>query len=1131
MLPGIRGHLIACVVLDTHASAAASRHAAEIERARRQMVRWRRRVRSMGPASGLRAMLEAGAAPLLAAFGVDRVADVVIDRHVASASIRVHGVHGVHEVHEVLGDRETCCVALVVPGWGERLDALWRTAVVEAGRRGAAWAVLFNGTDVRVIEASAAHSRRFLEIDLDVALEEERTFAALWTILRPASFAPAGNGGWLHGAARESERYAAGVCRSLRHGVLQASSDVVNALARLASGPVHHSFEQALTIVYRILFLLFAEARGLVPLWHPVYRESYSIEALREAAERHPPVPGLWDALRASCRLAHAGCRAGDLRVTAFNGRLFAPSGTPLAERSGLDDQAARRAVLALSTRPAPDRAGRERIAYHELGVEQLGAVYESLLDYEPKPEDAPAPVRTSRPASAKPITLVTGSDRRKATGTFYTPQPLAQYLVRQTLGALVRDRPPEAILALRVLDPAMGSGAFLVAACDFLARAYENALVAAGGCLPGDISPAEQRLIRRTVAERCLFGVDLNPMATQLARLSIWLASLAADRPLSFLDHHLTTGDSLLGTWLSCLRRAPASGPRRETAALPLFDEERAGAALQAALPVRFTLADTPNDTAEQVRRKERALAALNRPDSALSRWRRVADLWCAHWFSPAIPAAAFGALSDAILTGQGELPDHTTRSIVEHAEAASAERRFFHWELEFPEVFFDARGARLASPGFDAVLGNPPWDMIRADSGSADRRSRARSEEAGVLRFARDAGVYEASSTGHANRYQLFVERALALAKPGGRIGLVLPSGVASDHGSGPLRRLLFSRCRVETLVGFDNRLGVFPIHRSVRFVLLCGENGAPTARVACRLGETDPHALDAIDAFDAIDDQATAGQDHFPVRLAPALLERLSGPELAVPDLRTRADLAIVERAVALFRPLGADDGWGVRFGRELNATDDRDCFRTVDTRGLPVVEGKQIAPFAADLAGARWKVPRREAAARLGDRWRRPRLAYRDIASATNRVTLIAAVLPGDCVSTHTVFCLRTALPLEMQHFLCGLFNSLVVNYLARLRVTVHVTTAIVERLPIPREDQAGRAFHEIAAIARRLVKAADAGAAARLNAVVATLYQLSAQEFAHVLGTFPLVPQTDRDAAFGAFEALERANPA
>jgi type I restriction-modification system DNA methylase subunit len=213
--------------------------------------------------------------------------------------------------------------------------------------------------------------------------------------------------------------------------------------------------------------------------------------------------------LQAIARLAHAGCRAGDLRVTPFNGRLFAPSRTPLADRRDLDDEAARRAVLALSTRPAPDRAGRERIAYRDLGVEQLGAVYETLLDYEPRIEPEPrrsvqsdrdvspapvGPVEGARPPAARPlerprsrVSLVRGSSIRKATGSFYTPQPLADYLVRRTLGPLVRDAAPGDILRLRVVDPAMGSGAFLVAACRYLADAYETALLRTGGCAASD--------------------------------------------------------------------------------------------------------------------------------------------------------------------------------------------------------------------------------------------------------------------------------------------------------------------------------------------------------------------------------------------------------------------------------------------------------------------------------------------------------------------------------------------------------------------------------------------------------------------------------------------------------------------
>lgn len=1093
MLPGIAGHLLSSAFIDHQLPAILA--SGDAERVHRDLVAWRRSCAMLGPASTPRAILQS-AAPLFVALGFDPAEQIETCQAALAATLRS-------------GAR---VVALLVSPWGESRDPLWRLAVAQAAHRAAGWCLLFDGLHLRIVDTSRLYARRHLEFDLDLAIDDARTLAVLLRMAGASSLAgESGDLQAMHSVVAASDRHASGVCRSLRDGVLTASGEVLRALvAHQRKVAVPDSFEQALTIVYRILFLLFAEARALVPLWHPVYRESYSLEGLCEAAEQRDHALGMWDALRAIARLAHAGCRAGDLQVTAFNGRLFAPARTPLAERRDLDDEAARRAIVALSTRPAPDRAGRERIAYRDLGVEQLGAVYETLLDYEPRGERGN-------------VSLQSGSGVRKATGTFYTPQPIADYLVRRTLGPLVRDATPDRILQLRIVDPAMGSGAFLVAACRYLASAYEHALVEAGGCLASDIGDAERVAIRQTIAERCLYGVDLNPMAVQLARLSLWLATLAADRPLSFLDHRLQVGDSLLGAWLADLRHPPAA-KRRRTAdrSLPLFGDAAVSRALREALPLRFSLETIPNDTVQQVRAKERAFAELTDRHAALSRWKRIANLWCAAWFSDAAivaPASAFGALSDAALTGSSALPAATAKRYLDEADAIGEARRLFHWELEFPEVFFDRDGARFPDAGFDAVLGNPPWDMIRADSGAADARSRARGDMTPVIRFTRDAGIYSAQSDGHANRYQLFVERAIALTRRGGRLGLVLPSGLATDHGSAPLRRLLLSRCRVDAIVGMENHRGVFPIHRSVRFLLVTASPGAPTDQIACRLGVDDPADLESIGE--------NTSDAQFPVRVSPALLERISGPGLAIPNLRCAADLAIVERAAALFAPLGSADGWAVRFGRELNASDDRDAFRPAG-RGLPVVEGKHVEPFCVALESVRHSIGVADARRLLrGDRHANPRLAYRDVAGATNRLTLIAAVLPAGCVSTHTVFCLRTPLPSFGQHLLCGLFNSFIVNYLVRLRVTTHVTTGTVEQLPIPAAEAAPAACREIAALARLLARRPDAAALARLNALVAGLYQLSVAEFEYVLSTFPLIPVEQRQETLRVFESEKR----
>ncbi|MBZ5557313.1 MAG: N-6 DNA methylase [Acidobacteriia bacterium] len=1110
MLPGVDGHLLSSTLVERRVSLSVDTLVAE--RVRRELVGWRERCRALGPASSLRALLQHGAAPLAAALGFDPPAAVEAAGPALAATLLAGG-HA---------------VALLVAPWGEPLDPLWRLAVTQALSRASNWCLLFDGLHLRIVDAGRLYARRHAQFDLDLAIDHPRAFAALWCTARASSLtADAADAGSLHALVAASDRHASAVCRSLRDGVLTASGDVLQALvtgrpaARLP--PVGDSFEQALTIVYRMLFLLFAEARALVPLWHPVYRESYSLETLRDLAERSGRTPGLWDALRAMARLAHAGCHAGDLRVTPFNGRLFAPARTPLAERRDLDDEAARRAVLALSTRPAPDRVGRERIAYRELGVEQLGAVYETLLDYTPRIERASQARGRARTPLRTTVTLESGSGVRKATGTFYTPQPIADYLVRRTLGPLVRDATPDRIFQLRIVDPAMGSGAFLVAACRYLAGAYEEALVRAGGCHASDIDDAERVTIRRTIAERCLYGVDLNPMAVQLARLSLWLATLAVDRPLSFLDHRLQTGDSLLGAWLANLRHPPDTRKRARADAalpnLPLFGDDTIVEALRETLPMRFTLESTPNDTLAQVRAKERAFAALTAREAALSRWKRVAHLWCAAWFTAserAAPASAFGSLSDAILSGRSALPGHTADRLLDAANRAAEAFRFFHWELEFPEVFFDGDGRRLPRAGFDAVIGNPPWDMMRADAGAPAARASARETVAAMLRFTRDAGVYTAQSDGHANRYQLFVERAMALTRPGGRFGLVLPSGLATDHGSARLRRRLLARCDADALIGIDNHLGVFPIHRSMRFLLLTASAGSPTTRLACRTGVSDPSELESIG------EEPADASPWFPVRITPAWLERVSGPGLAIPAVRDATDLAIIERAASLFPPLGSEAGWSARFGRELNASDDAAAFRS-DRLGLPVIDGKHLEPFRVLLGSVRRSIGASEARRLLrADRHERPRLAYRDVASATNRLTFIAAVLPARSVSTHTAFCLRAPLPLRAQHFLCGLFNSFVVNYLVRLRVTTHVTAATVEQLPIPTAGAAPGAFAEIAALAHLLSRRPDPSALARLNARVAELYQLSVAEFEHVLETFPLIPSEERKLALSLF---------
>jgi hypothetical protein len=1083
------------------------------DRAKRTILRQRRdALRRLGPVCGPRQVHDLVTVPFAEALGYVEARAVPVGRDVLVTRCSSAG--------------EASPVLLTV-GWCGGLERAWRDALRAAAVADARFFVCFNGQDVRLLDARRAHARRHLQLDLDAALEDEDLFSLLWALLRPSAFHCTTGVPFVERVIDASDGNTAGVCRSLRDGVLEALGELVagfsaSSVRRGAPAPpsrLDGIHRQSLTIVYRLLFLLFAESRQLVPAWHSTYRHAYSMESARTLAERVEPAVGLWEMLQAASRLSHSGCRAGSLRVTPFNGRLFSPTETPLGEHGRLDDESARRAVLALST--APRRGGRARIVYRDLDVEQLGAVYESVLDYSPQLD-----ARTAR------TVLVPGNGLRKATGTFYTPRPLTTYLVRRTLAPLVSHASPEQVLAVRVVDPAMGSGAFLVAACRYLASAYEAALVEHGRCLASDVGEDDRAGFRRRVAQRCLFGVDLNPMAVQLARLSLWLATLAPDKPLTFLDHRLVTGDSLVGASLDDVKRRPEPGAHRARSRRScdpwLFDDFAVGPDLRAVLPVRAAATDRPDDSLGDVREKERLLAGVSGTRSPLARWKTVLDLWCAR----ALPGATgrpelaglFTALADHLAGSSSVLQPAVAERVLTGEAPPPPGFAPFHWSLEFPEVFYEADGSPRQPRGFDAVVGNPPWDMVRADNGGPGARAEARAGAEGLLRFARDAGIYKGQGNGHANRFQLFVERALQLVRPGGRIGLVVPWGLLSDLGSARLRVLLFDRTTIDGLVGFDNADRIFPIHRSVRFLALSTTAGGTTERLAARFGDRDPTVLDNLPSEGST-------REAFPLVISRKLLERVSGDGLAVPDVRTAPDLALIERLATSWPGLSAAAGWHVAFGRELNATDDVRHF-TTGGKGLPVIEGKHLGPFRVDTAASSRRIDA-DVAARLVDRRRsfdRPRLAYRDVSSPTNRLTLIAAIVPAGCVTVHTLFCLRAALPAQTEHFLCGVLNSLVANYFVRFWVGSHVTSALVGRLPVPVPPADSPAFRRVAGLAAALARGGqplDHPAYSAIQAEVARLYELTTDELARILETFPLIGQAVREKTLELFEDGEQ----
>jgi hypothetical protein len=543
----------------------------------------------------------------------------------------------------------------------------------------------------------------------------------------------------------------------------------------------------------------------------------------------------------------------------------------------------------------------------------------------------------------------------------------------------------------------------------------------------------------------------------------------------------------------------------------------------MRQAIAVRTRIALEPGDTLEQVRAKEQAFNGLTSGESAVERWKAVCDCWCSAWFgddSHGRPVP-FAALVDQLL-GRGQLPEHVAAPLVADSRAVAARERFFHWPFEFPEVFPPDSTGEAGAAGFDAIVGNPPWEMLRGDRGDAHTRGAARTAAGRLTDFARGSGIYPLQATGHANLYHLFLERSLSLVRSGGRLGLVLPSGLASDTGAANLRRALLDHTGIDSLVSLDNRDAIFPVHRSLRILLLTARTGERTAALPCRFGIRDRDALDRL---------PESGPDPEAILLPRALLDRLGGGALVIPYVAGARDLEILHAVTFSVPALGDRDGWRIRFGRELNATDDRHHLHE-RSEGLPVLEGKHLLPFSVDVTAPALHIDRAVAAALVdpASTFGRRRLAYREVASATNQLTLIAAVLPAGTITTHTVFCLKTDLDDDSQDYLCGMLNSFVANYLARMRVGTHVTAGIIDRLPVPVLRRDDPRFREIADLSRSIAAAARVGTAhaaldddrARLQALAAHAYAIRSSHFHHILATFPLVPRNERDAAMTAF---------
>lgn len=725
------------------------------------------------------------------------------------------------------------------------------------------WGVVSNGLLLRLLrDHQSLGSAAYVEIDLERVFDGGLygEFALLFALCHHSRFeAPKAEDCWLERWFKTGQEEGVRALDRLRSGV-------ETALTELGAGFLRHPenlplrealkegwltkedyFRELLRLVYRLLFLFVAEdrdallRRDLEPEVRDRYTRFYSTERLRAVASRSRggAHADSWQQLR----LVLHGLWEGEpaLGLPALGSRLFDPAELPYVGRSTLSNRHLFAALRALGELTEGKRT--LRISYRNLGAQELGSVYEGLLELHPVLDVDAGTFELSSAAGHE----------RKTTGSYYTPASLVDCLLDSALDpvldAATVGRPQAeaeaALLALRVVDPACGSGHFLVAAArrlaDRLARLRHP---------DEEPSPEDRRTAMRDVVGRCLFGVDLNPMAVELCKVSLWIEALEPGRPLSFLDAHIQRGNALLGATPALLARGipdeafePLEGDdRRVASAIKRQNKtERSAIALDFSAPPPSTyvrlgegarLVDAASDTSlAAVREKESRFAALV-GSAAFDSARLLADLWC----------AAFVWRKDATARGEAsplrELcpTEATFRRLVQEPGGASAELRaevtrlrdqygFFHWHLAFPQILrpkqlVDEADACGWEGGFDVVLGNPPWEKVKlvekeffaerspeiaqaptaaarerlirqireADAGSpyfalARAYEAAAREAEGTSHLLRRSGRFPLCGKGDVNTYAVFAELDRALMGPTGRAGFIVPSGIATD------------------------------------------------------------------------------------------------------------------------------------------------------------------------------------------------------------------------------------------------------------------------------------------------------------------------------------------------------------
>ncbi len=912
-----------------------------------------------------------------------------------------------------------------------RIDDLTRGAL--------RWGILTNGARWRLYFAGARSTiDEYLELDLarimgldgdllDTGITDAerdhwlRVFATLFhrnAFERATADAPS----FLERARKEAAFYEERVAKSLSDLVFDRLYPALGkavANAAPADAALDDIRQATLILLYRLLFVLYAEDRGLLPVKDRRF-DDYALRVARLDIGRRKDegdafstiADAIWRRFASLAKMIDKGDPS--VGLPPYNGGLFSGEATPLLATISLGDDVMAEALDILSYE---QRGGRRRyINYRDLSVQQLGSIYERLLEFELVRDDAGA------------LDIRPNIFARKNSGSYYTPDDLVLLILDETLAPLIADAhkaftdrlaslkpgdsedykltqlqkvdPAKAITRLRVCDPAMGSGHFLVSLVDRLTNHALNAVAEAAALamvehgleyespvseevrkvratIRGNAEDAgwtvaeeqldDPQLVKRMVLKRCVYGADKNPMAVELAKVALWLHTFTVGAPLSFIDHHLAAGDSLFGLWVrDAIDKAGKGGA--------LFLHEPLQRAQNQARIMETIEALTDADIGEAHRSAE-MWEGVEAQTGELDGF--VSFVHALDWVDLKGPDKALvaqwldGVFGDPMPIARGKKAPESSRAKPEDVERFTAiwrearalidEERFLNWQITFPGVWTNWGSAGLEG-GFDAVVGNPPWDRFEfeevpwfeardkaialAPSGAKRKAAikalkdkeaalwqdyqKAVRRMAMATRIAKGSIIYSRLNKGKLNLYKLFVERAHRLVKPDGMVGLLTPSGIAADLSSSGFFREVATGGKIKALYDFENRrtrYGLEPFFPDVdsRFKFMA-MMASPNRRF---------EAAHCGFFLQAVSERANPEQA-FPITAAD--FARVNPNTGTAPIFRTRRDMALTTAiyagaTVLVDRSQGEPvKCWPVNYAQMINMTSDSHLFRT-------------------------------------------------------------------------------------------------------------------------------------------------------------------------------------------------------